>query len=146
MTPAPFDTTEDVPMTGCTRSSRGGGFALWLRVILIAVCGSLGACESGSGIDSGMNSSNVAKHLNYDEKYPFVGYWKLDPSDDMGLVINKAGHEKYSVWFCSPRGSTELDSLSPTKVIGDKNFKIVDENTIEVIDKNGHFKTYARFQ
>ncbi len=141
-----FDAAENAPMTCFTCSSRSVRFARWLRVVAIVACVSIVGCESGSGIDSGMNSANVAQHLSYDEDYPLVGFWKLDASDDFGLVIKKASDEHYSIWLCTPRSSTEIEWLSPTKVIEDENFKIIDENTIEVIDKGGEFKTYVRFQ
>lgn len=105
----------------------------------------LAGCESGGGIDYGMNSSNVAQHLVRDENLPFVGFWKVNPGDDVGLVINKRPDGMYSVWSCSPRGAIEVESLSPTTVIEDENFNVINEDTIEVLDKSGgQFTTYAR--
>lgn len=121
--------------------------ALWGGVFVIAVSVALVGCESGGGIDYGMNSSNVAQHLVYDKNFPFVGFWKVEPGDDVGLVVNKTPDGKYAVWSCSPRGAIEVESLSPTTLVDDKRFNIVNEDTIEVLDKTGgQFTTYVRSQ
>jgi hypothetical protein len=115
------------------------------RVTFLLAAVAVVGCEAESGIDYGMNSANVGEHLRRDEDYPFVGFWKLHPSDNSGLVINASKEGTYTVWSCSPRGSTET-WLSPTTLVGDENFNVIDENTIEVADKNGDFQTYVRFE
>jgi hypothetical protein len=124
---------------------RGGSGPSLYRVLLVVTSVVFVGCEPETGIDYGMNSANVADHLRFDENYPFVGFWKLNPSDNAGLVINKSTDGTYTVWACTPRGSTET-WLSPTTVLEDENFNVIDENTIEVADKNGGFQTYVRFQ
>ncbi len=117
----------------------------WARVVWVATCGAIVGCESGTGINYGMNSSNVEQHLSYDEHYPFVGFWKLHASDEFGLAIDKGLDGNYRIWSCSPRGSTEVESLSPTTLIDDANFKVVDDDQLEIIDKSGKPQTYVRF-
>ena len=112
---------------------------------LLAIC-LLTGCDSGPRVDYSKNSSNILQHLTYDETYPFVGFWKLQRNDNFGMAIDKHGDGQYSVWFCGPGGSGEIEMLSPTKLTGDSNFKIIDENTIEAIDKNGLFNTYTQNQ
>lgn len=122
------------------------GHVVFGHVVLIAACCSVVGCESGSGIDSSMNSFNVAQHLSYDDEYPSVGFWKLESDDDFGLAIDKHRDGQYTIWFCSPRSSVEVETLSPTTLADDANFNVIDEHTIEVLDKHGQFSTYTRFQ
>jgi hypothetical protein len=113
----------------------------------VATCGTIIGCEANSGIDYGMNTFNVGEHLSSDEDYPFVGFWKMDPSEESGLAIKKGPDGKYAIWFCAARGSTEIESLSPTTLIDDKNFKVINDDTIEILDKSGgQFQTYVRIQ
>ncbi len=116
-------------------------------LLAVAASAVLVGCESDRGIDYGMNSANVAQHLEHDENFPFVGFWKANPGDDIGLVIKKGPGGTYTVWSCSPRGAIEVESLSPTTLVDDENFNIVNDDTIEVLDKTGgEFTTYVRFQ
>ncbi len=119
-------------------------FVMITFIIMVAIPFATVGCDSGSDIDALMNTANVAQHLRHDENYPFVGFWKRDPEDNSGLVLNVHRDGGYSVWSCSPRSSVEVESLSPTTLTDDDNFNIIDENTIEVRSKSGTFEMYVR--
>lgn len=132
-------------MTGSITTLLAFTRACCAHVALIATC-TIAGCDSGPRVDYSKNSSNIIQRLSYDDRYPFIGFWKLQASDDFGLAIDKHGDEPYSVWFCGPGGSGEIELLSPTTIAGDQNFRIIDENTIQALDKNGQFNTYTRFK
>lgn len=115
--------------------------AKWLFLALLAI---YVGCDSGPAVDYSMNSSNVTQRLSFDDAYPFVGFWKSNPSDDFGLAINKRQDGKYTVWFCGPGGSGEIELLSPTHLINDERFRIVDADTIEAVNKDGQFNRWIR--
>ena len=101
-------------------------------------------CDSGPAVDYTKNSSNITQRLSYDDDYPFVGFWKSRPSDKFGLAIDKHRNGEYTVWFCGPGATGEIEMLSPTRLTDDKRFKIIDTNTIEAIDKDGQFDRWMR--
>ena len=103
-------------------------------------------CESKPAVDMSLTSSNVAERLSYDDEYPFVGFWKSDPSNDFGLAIDKHVSGEYTVWFCGPGGAGEIPLLSPTRLTDDPRFRILDANTIEAVNKHAQFDRWSRSQ
>ncbi len=118
-------------------------FVLLLGAItLLLVTG----CGSRATLDTTRNSSNIGQFLDRDEDYPYVGFWKENPSDGFGLAINKAGNGLYSVSFCGPGGTFEPGTYRPnTKLVDDPLYKVIDEDTIEVKGDDG-FSKYVRFE
>ncbi|MCP3874176.1 MAG: hypothetical protein GY699_13595 [Desulfobacteraceae bacterium] len=89
-------------------------------------------------VDAQKNSYNIKNHLNYDVNYPYVGFWKTDCSNDFGLAIDKKRDGFYTISFCGPGGCFKKDSYrSSTKLINDPNYKVLNKNTIEIINENG---------
>lgn len=93
--------------------------------------------------DPGKNSSNIAKFLKRDPQYPLVGFWENHCSDNFGLSIAEAGNGFYSVSFYG-RGCFKPGTYRPnTKIVGDSEYKIIDNNTIQVRGVDG-LSTYKR--
>lgn len=90
------------------------------------------------------NSQTIERFLSYDEKYPYVGFWKKDCSDCFGLAIDKAKEGKYSVSFCGPGGCHEPGTYRlDTTIVNDPLYRIIDKNNIVVKGMDG-FTKYKR--
>jgi len=77
-------------------------------------------------------------------EYPYAGFWKRKLWHKHGLAIGPEGNGLYYVSFCGPGGCFDKGQYRDnTKIINDPNYKIIDENTIEVKMKKG-FKKYIR--
>jgi hypothetical protein len=97
--------------------------------------------------DSSRSSANVAATLSRGAEYPFTGFWKGDCREDFGLAIESSGQpSSYSVSFCGPGGCFKPGAYRPnTTISGDPEYRVVDENTIEVKTQNG-FSRFVRCQ
>ena len=87
---------------------------------------------------------HVEKSARPSKTHPYGGFWKRKSHHEFGLAIGPAGRGMYYVSFCGPGGCFEKGSYRPhTNIVEDPNYKIIDENNIEVKSKNG-FKRYTR--
>jgi len=76
--------------------------------------------------------------------YPFAGFWKKRQWHKHGLAIGPAGDGIYYISFCGPGGCFEKGQYREnTAIENDPNYRIIDENTIEVKGKKG-FAKYIR--
>jgi ribosomal protein L39E len=87
---------------------------------------------------------HIIKEAKPSKSHPLGGFWKRSNLDEQGLAIGSAGGAMYFVSFCGPGGCFAKGQYRPnTTVFGDPDYKVVDENTIEVKGKNG-FSRYTR--
>ncbi|MHB8743850.1 MAG: zinc finger Ran-binding domain-containing protein [Sulfuricaulis sp.] len=94
--------------------------------------------------DPGKNSCNIADYLTATPQYPLVGFWKDDCSENFGLAIAPATGGLYSVSFCGPGGCFKPGTYRPnTHLANDPNYKLIDNDTIEVLGGDG-FSRYHR--
>lgn len=94
--------------------------------------------------DPGKDSSNIESVLHYDDNYPYVGFWKGRCSEGFGLSIDKAGDGLYSISFCGPGGCFKPGTYRPnTTLVDDPNYRIINEDEIEVKGRDG-FSKYHR--
>ncbi len=132
-------------------SSKYTGLIIWRytpKIVVIAVI-SLNAymfyiMVNVDTNDPGKDSSNIESSLDYDENYPYVGFWKPKCSNGFGLAINKVDNGYYSVSFCGPGGCFKPGTYRPnTKLVNDPSYKVTSTNVIEVNGKDG-FTKYLR--
>ncbi len=72
-----------------------------------------------------------------------AGFWKDHCEDEFGLKIEAAGAGLYSISFCGPGGCFEPGTYRPNSpIFGDKSYRVVDGNTIEVLGGDGFSKYY----
>ena len=132
-------------------ANKYNGFQLWayaakLRILLniAAIAFLIYQMATTDRSDPGKDSGNIASHLQSDEKYPYVGFWKGHCSDGFGLAIDKVDDGLYSVSFCGPGGCFKPGTYRPnTTLEDDEDYRVIDENTIEVRGADG-FSTYFR--
>ena len=78
------------------------------------------------------------------ETHPLGGFWKRHSTSEHGLAVGPAGDGLYFVSFCGPGGCFEKGQYRPnTALVGDPQYRVIDDNTIEVMGKNG-FNRYVR--
>jgi hypothetical protein len=77
-------------------------------------------------------------------EHPLAGFWKSGGcADQFGLAIAPAGG-LYSVSFCGPGGCFAPGTYRPnTSIVNDSNYRVLDNNTIEVAGRGG-FTKYVR--
>jgi hypothetical protein len=103
------------------------------------------ACTSDKA-DTETTVAEVTSQTDVDPDYPFIGFWKMDCSDQVGIAIDQAGDELYSVTFCGPGGCFKPGDYRPnTTIVGDPAYVIVDENTLDLEGKNTWLR-YTRCQ
>jgi uncharacterized RDD family membrane protein YckC len=96
-------------------------------------------------MDHSKTSQNIAAFLKPDKSFPFIGFWKRDCNDHVGLAIDKADDGKYSVSLCtSLRCYKPGTYMSNTSLIDDQRFRIVNENAIEVEIIGDYYWRYYR--
>lgn len=79
--------------------------------------------------------------------YPLAGFWKQRASNTWGLAIAPASDGLYSISFCGPGGCFEPGSYRRnSKIHGDKSYRVINANTIELIRRNGEVGKYHRFK
>ena len=94
--------------------------------------------------DPGKNSCNIEAYLKPTATQPLVGFWKSSCSDNFGLAIDAQKDGLYSVSFCGPGGCSRPGTYRPnTRLVGDPDYKVLDQNTIEVRGLDG-FSRYVR--
>ena len=78
------------------------------------------------------------------KSYPLGGFWKKNQKFNHGLAIGKAPGGLYYISFCGPGGCFEKGKYRKnSKIIGDPNYIVIDNDTIKVKGKNG-FSKYTR--
>ena len=80
-------------------------------------------------------------------EYPLAGFWKEQATNDWGMAIAPVRNGRYSISFCGQGGCFEPGTYrSNSKIYGDKWYKVIDANTIEIRDRDGRFDPYYRFE
>ncbi len=101
--------------------------------------------QKKESIDHSKNSLNIAAFLKPDESYPFIGLWKKDCKDRVGLAIDKAADGKYSVSRCTSFDCYKPGTYMPnTTLIDDQKFRVIDKNTIEIDIIGDYYWRYYR--
>ena len=78
------------------------------------------------------------------EDYPLAGFWKTNENYTHGIAIGSAGDGLYCISFCGPGGCFKENTYRPkSKIIGDDNYKVIDNDNIEILSKKG-FDKYKR--
>jgi hypothetical protein len=96
-------------------------------------------------LDHSKNSQNIVAYLMPDKSFPFIGFWKRDCKDTVGLAIDKTDDGKYSVSYC-----TSIDCYKPgterpnTMLVDDPRYRIVDKDTIEAQIADEYYWRYHR--
>lgn len=90
----------------------------------------------------GQNSEpnwHVEKNAVPSQNHPLAGFYKEgDCKDPWGWAVGPAGENKYYISFCGPGGCfAEGTYRSNTSIIGDPNYKVVDENSIDFKSNDG---------
>ncbi len=94
--------------------------------------------------DPGKDSCNIESYLKPTAAHPLVGFWKSSCSENFGLAIDAQSEGVYSVSFCGPGGCFKPGTYRPnTPLVGDADYRVVDQNTIEVRGLDG-FSRYTR--
>ena len=86
----------------------------------------------------------LEQNAKQSQTHPFAGFWKFRENceDEFGLAIGPMGEGKYYIAFCGPGGCGKTDHPEST-IINDPAFKVIDENTMDVMTKEG-FKRIKR--
>ncbi len=96
-------------------------------------------------LDHSKNSQNIVSLLKPDNFFPFIGFWKRDCKDTVGLAIDKTDDGQYSIAYC-----TSTDCYKPgtrmlnTSLIHDPKYRIIDNNTIEFQIAADYYWRYHR--
>jgi hypothetical protein len=120
-------------------------FSLLFLAVLVAQVVFVVSMISVDRTDPSRSSANVAGTLKRDPAFPFTGFWKNQCAQDFGLVVEPSGEvNTYAVSFCGPSGCFKSGTYRPnTTIRNDPSYKVIDDNTIEVLGKDG-FKRYTR--
>ena len=96
-------------------------------------------------LDRSKNSQNITAFLKPDKSLPFIGFWKKDCNDNIGLAIDKTDDGKYSVSYCT---STDCEKpgtgLPNTSLIDDPRYRIINVNAIEFLIADNYVWRYSR--
>lgn len=78
------------------------------------------------------------------ESHPLAGFWKTEDERTHGMAIGPAGKGIYYISFCGPGGCFKENTYRPNStIIGDDAYKVIDNDTIEILGKDG-YSTYKR--
>lgn len=96
-------------------------------------------------LDHSKNSQNITSLLKPDKSFPFIGFWKKDCKDSVGLAIDKTADGKYSVSYCTATHCYKPGTEMPnTNLIDDPRYRIINENTIEFVIADNYVWRYYR--
>jgi hypothetical protein len=77
--------------------------------------------------------------------HPLGGQWKQKCDADWGLAIGPLSETTYYVSFCGPINCFAKGTYRPeTTIIGDNDYRLVDDNTMEVVGRLGITDTWRR--
>ena len=80
-------------------------------------------------------------------EYPLAGFWKEQGSNNWGMAIAPFRNGRYSISFCGEGGCFAPGTYRPnSKIYGDKWYRVIETNTIEIRDRDGRFDRYYRFE
>ena len=112
-------------------------------VIGIAIALSLMGCASPDNPERRMAERLAVPS----DDYPLAGFWKEQGANTWGLAIAPFKDGLYSISFCGPGGCFEPGTYRPnSKIYGDKKYRVISVNTIELSRRNGQVGTYYRFK
>ena len=87
---------------------------------------------------------HIERQARPSKSHPLGGFWKTNPNHDHGLAIGRAKDGLYFISFCGPGGCFEKGTYRPNSPIeGDPDYRVIDNNTLEVRGKKG-FSRYVR--
>jgi len=96
-------------------------------------------------LDHSKNSQNIVALLKPDKSFPFIGFWKKDCNDNVGLAIDKATDGKYSVSYCTSTDCEKPNTEMPnTSLVDDPKYRIINANTIEFLMADNYAWRYYR--
>jgi uncharacterized RDD family membrane protein YckC len=96
-------------------------------------------------LDHSKNSQNIVAELRPDESFPFIGFWKRDCKNTVGLAIDKTDDGKYSVSYCTSTDCYKPGTEMPnTSLVDDSRYRIIDNNTIEIQIADEYYWRYYR--
>ena len=75
---------------------------------------------------------HVKENAIKSQTHPLAGFWKgSDCKDPWGWAIGPIDKDKYYISFCGPGGCFKEGTYRPnTSIVGDKEYKVIDQNTI----------------
>ena len=78
------------------------------------------------------------------KSHPLAGFWKTNEKYAHGIAIGPAGDNLYYISFCGPGGCFKENTyMANSQIIDDDNYKVIDDDTIEIRGKKG-FDKYKR--
>jgi hypothetical protein len=94
-------------------------------------------------LDSSRNSANASQTLRRAPAYPLTGFWKGNCSNNGGLLIEPTKEVGiYSISPCGVRGCYRPGTFHPNSSISnDPKYRIIDNNTIVLIEYGGESAT-----
>jgi uncharacterized RDD family membrane protein YckC len=96
-------------------------------------------------VDHTKNSQIIAASLKPDKSFPFIGFWKKDCKDHVGLAIDKTDDGKYSVSFCTSTDCKKPGTDMPnTRLIDDPRYRIINKDAIDVAIVGDYYWHYYR--
>jgi hypothetical protein len=95
-----------------------------------------------AGCDDGVDRQHTAEKLAVaSASHPYAGFWKRPGcANNFGLAIAPAGSATYAIAFCGPGGCSKPGMMRNTRLVGDPDYRIVDQDTIEVSGTDGFMK------
>jgi len=79
-------------------------------------------------------------------EFPLAGFWKTHATNDWGMAVAPVRKGRYSISFCGPGGCFTPGTYRPnSKIHGDKWYRVIDGNTMDLRDHYGRFDRYYRF-
>jgi hypothetical protein len=92
------------------------------------------------------NTALVVNRLTPTPQMPYVGFWKVNRSEQFGVAIADAGNGFYSLSFCGPGGCFRPGEWRPNSTIMyDERYRVVDRDTIEFLHSIDEPTVYRRF-
>jgi hypothetical protein len=90
----------------------------------------------------GLNSEpnwQIERNAIPTKTHPLAGFYKEGGcADAFGWAVGPANEKEYYISFCGPGGCFAAGTYRPnTTIYDDENYKVVDENTIKFLSKNG---------
>ncbi len=96
-------------------------------------------------LDHSKNSQNIVAYLKPDKSFPFIGFWKKDCKDTVGLAIDKTEDGKYSLSYCTSNDCEKPGTGLPnTSLIDDPKYRIINADTIEFLIADNYVWRYNR--
>jgi hypothetical protein len=136
-------------MTGASTTRcmihRGARSGVGVFALIVLAAGCLVSCGQPAPPNDAPNWQ-VEEKARPSKTHPLAGFWKAkDCRLDAGLAIGPMGERTYYVSFCGPGGCFAEGTYRPeTTLYGDPTYRVIDENTIEVVGWLGTRDRYVR--